>query len=116
MRELAVSTVSIANGHVERFIQLCLPRGREEKENFSLYLVWSWGLTLLPQTSVATRWVPISRIILRVVVALELVDVYLMKRKRMRKKSPLWFARIDVAKPATMSQFRLCQGWLIFKI
>jgi hypothetical protein len=26
---------------------------------------------------------------------------------------PLWFARIVVAKPAMMSQFRLCQGWLI---
>jgi hypothetical protein len=28
---------------------------------------------------------------------------------------PLWFARIAVAKLETMSQFRLCQGWLIFR-
>jgi hypothetical protein len=46
------------------------------------------GLTLLPRISVVTRRVPISRMILRVVVALEPVDVYLMKRERMRKKSP----------------------------
>jgi hypothetical protein len=28
---------------------------------------------------------------------------------------PLWFARIVIAKLAMMSQFRLCQGWLIFR-
>jgi hypothetical protein len=28
---------------------------------------------------------------------------------------PLWFARIVVAKPATMPQFRLCQGWLMLR-
>jgi hypothetical protein len=108
MKEFAVLEVPVTNDHVELVIQPCLPRGRKEKENFGVHLTWSWGLTLLPQTSVVTRRVPISRMILRAVVALESVDVCLTKRKRMKNKFPLWFARIAVAKPATMSQFRLC--------
>jgi hypothetical protein len=109
MKELALLEVPVTNDHVERVIQPCLPRGRKEKETFSVHPAWSWGLTLLPQTSVMTRRVPISRMILRAVVALESVDVCLTKRKRMKKRFPLWFARIVVAKPATMSQFRLCR-------
>jgi hypothetical protein len=43
MRELAIPMVSVANEHIEQFIQPCLPRGREEKENFDIHLVWRWG-------------------------------------------------------------------------
>jgi hypothetical protein len=35
------------------------------------------------------------------------------KEEEDEEEVPLWFARIVVAKPATMSQFRLCQDWLI---
>jgi hypothetical protein len=52
---------------------------------------------------------------LRVVVASDLVGVFRRRRKwrrRMRKMFLLWFAGIVVAKPTTMSQFRLYRGWL----
>jgi hypothetical protein len=62
--------------------------------------------------------VSISKMTLRIVVASELVGVFRRRRKwmrRMRKMFLLWFAGIIVAKPATMSPFRLYRDWLASK-
>jgi hypothetical protein len=75
MKDLAVLEVFVAKDCVEQVIQLCLPRGRKERKDFDVRLAWSWGLTLPPQSSVMARRAPTSRMILRIVVAPESVDV-----------------------------------------
>jgi hypothetical protein len=89
MKELAVLEVLVANDYVKWVTQPCLPRGRIEREDFSIHPAWSWGLTLLPQSSIVARLAPTSRMILRAVVALESADVCLTRTKRMKRKFPL---------------------------
>jgi hypothetical protein len=88
MKELKVLEVSIANDCGEQAIYPRMPRGRKEREDFDGHLAWSWVLTLLSQSLVVARPAPTSRMILRIVMVTESVDVHLTRMKRMKRKSP----------------------------
>jgi hypothetical protein len=45
----------------------------------------------------------------------ELVGMFQRRRRRRKRMCPIWFVGIVVARPATMSQTKLSQGWLAFR-
>jgi hypothetical protein len=70
-----------------------------------------WRLTPLLQTLVMTQRMSILKMTLRVAMAPELVGMF-RRIRRMKRMCPPWFIEIIAARPTTMSQTKLSQGWL----